>query len=147
MAKPLLKISIRIGLITAVVIVLYEFTNLLLIYHYFKYEYYIAGVAAIALATGVVLTNRHHQQRTTDRVDSNPLETLTAKELHVLELIASGKSNKEIASENYIEISTVKTHINNMFFKLSVKNRKDAAKIYQQCLEGQKSTLSPPAKI
>ena len=147
MTKPLLKISIRIGLITAVVILLYEFINLLLIYHYFKYEYYLAGIAIIALITGVILTNRYHRQQTVDLTNSNPLESLTAKELHVLELIAGGKSNKEIASANYIEISTVKTHINNMFFKLSVKNRKDAAKLYQQHLENQKSTFSPPSGI
>ncbi|MBB6126915.1 response regulator transcription factor [Mucilaginibacter lappiensis] len=147
MTKPLLKISIGIGLITAVVILLYEFTNLLLVYHYFKYEYYLAGIAIAALVTGVILTNRYHQQQTADLTNSNPLEILTAKELHILELIASGKSNKEIASANYIEISTVKTHINNLFFKLNVKNRKDAAKIYHQYLENQKSTLSPPARI
>ena len=147
MTKPLLRISIRIGLITAVVILLYEFTNLFLIYHYFKYEYYLAGIAIIALVTGIILTNRYHRQQTADLANNNPLDGLTAKELHILELIAGGKSNKEIASANYIEISTVKTHINNLFFKLSVKNRKDAAKVYQQYLENQKSTFSPPARI
>jgi len=147
MTKPLLKISIRIGLITAVVILLYEFTNLLFVYHYFKYEYYLAGIAIIALITGIILTNRYHRQQRAHLANSNPLESLTAKELHVLELLADGKSNKEIASANYIEISTVKTHINNLFFKLSVKNRKDAAKLYQQYLENPKSTFSPPSGI
>jgi len=141
MIPPFIKISLRIGLVTAALIVLYELTNLLLIYHYFKYEYYIAGAVIAALVTGVVLTNRYHQERAIESVDDNPLESLTAKELRVLELISKGKSNKEIASLNYTEISTVKTHINNIFFKLGVKNRKDAVKIYQ------KSTLSPPVQI
>jgi DNA-binding CsgD family transcriptional regulator len=141
MMPTLIKISIRIGLVTAVLIVLYELTNLLLIYHYLKYEYYIAGAVIVALVTGVMLANRYHQQQAIESVNDNPLESLTAKELRVLELISEGKSNKEIASLNYTEISTVKTHINNVFFKLGVKKRKDAVKVYQ------KSTLSPPVQI
>jgi DNA-binding CsgD family transcriptional regulator len=138
MKTPLLKISLKIGMATAGAIVLYELTNLLLIYHYFKYEYYIAGAVIIALLTGVVFTNNYHRQQIKEKQDHNPLEILTAKELRVLELISEGKSNKEIALLNYTEISTVKTHINNIFFKLGIKNRKDAIKIYQ------KSTLFPP---
>jgi DNA-binding CsgD family transcriptional regulator len=145
MINPLLKISVKIGLITAAIVLLYELTNLLLIYHYFKYEYFIAGVAIIALVTGVILTNKYHEQQAV--ADNNPLERLTAKELRVLELISDGKSNKEIALLNYIEISTVKTHINNLFYKLGAKNRKEAVKVYHQYTNGQKSTLSPPAGI
>jgi len=145
MINPLLKTSIRIGLITAAIVLLYELTNLLLIYHYFKYEFYIAGVAVIALVAGVVLTNNYHKQQAI--AGDNPLERLTAKELRVLKLISDGKSNKEIASLNYTEMSTVKTHINNLFFKLGVKNRKDAVKVYRQHVKGEKSTLSPPAGI
>jgi len=141
MNRSLLKISIKIGLATAGLVILYELSNLLLIYHYFKYEYYIAGVVIIALITGVILTNKYHRQQVKETENHSLLENLTAKELRVLELINQGRSNKEIAALNYTEMSTVKTHINNIFFKLGVKNRKDAIKIYQ------KSTLSPPVAI
>ena len=147
MTRPLLKISIRTGLVTAALILVYELSNLLLIYHYFKYEYYIAGVAIVALITGVLLTHKHYRRQAASIIAHNPLEGLTAKELRVLELIAGGNSNKEIASLNYTEMSTVKTHINNIFFKLGVKNRKEAVKVYQQQLDRPKSTLSPPAII
>ena len=147
MKRRLLTISLRTGLATAGIIALYKLSNLLLIYHYFKYEYYIAGAAIAALVAGIIITNRYHGQKAAVITESNPLEALTAKELRVLELIADGKSNKEIASLNYTEMSTVKTHINNIFFKLGVKNRKDAAKVYQQYPDRQKSTFSPPVQI
>jgi DNA-binding CsgD family transcriptional regulator len=147
MNRSLLKISLKIGLATAGLIVLYELSNLLLNYHYFKFEYYIAGAVILALITGVVLTRRFYREKLQGIDAHNPLDDLTAKELRVLELIAVGKSNKEIASLNYTEISTVKTHINNIFFKLGVKNRKDAAKVFRQQIERQKSTFFPPATI
>lgn len=147
MKKRQLTILLKIGLTTAGIIALYELSNLLLIYHYFKYEYYIAGIAIIALVAGIIITHRYHRQKAAIITENNPLEALTAKERRVLELIAAGKSNKEIASLNFTEISTVKTHINNIFFKLDVKNRKEAVKVYHQHQDRQKSTLSPPAVI
>jgi len=108
MMPGLIKTSIRIGLITAALIVLYELTNLLLIYHYFKYECYIAGAIIIALVTDVILTKKYDHQQTIESVNDNPLESLTAKELLVLELTNAAKNNKESASLNYTEMSTVK---------------------------------------
>ena len=142
-----LRIAARTGLVTSGLILLYELTNLLLVYHYFKYEYYLAGAVILALITGIILTNRYHRQKPAESQNYDLLETLTAKELRVLELIATGKSNKEIASLNYTEISTVKTHINNIFSKLGVRNRKAAANLYLERAEKQKSTFSPPAGI
>lgn len=54
---------------------------------------------------------------------------LTKKEKEILQLISQGKSNKEIATELYVELSTVKTHINKIYSKLNVKNRKEAVMI------------------
>lgn len=48
---------------------------------------------------------------------------LTAKEQTVLEFINAGLSNKAIAQEMKISLSTVKTHINNLYRKLGVNNR------------------------
>lgn len=52
---------------------------------------------------------------------------LTAREKEILILISSGKSNAEIADELYISQSTVKTHIYNIFQKIKVPNRIQAA--------------------
>ncbi len=54
---------------------------------------------------------------------------LTAKEQEILDLIQQGKSNKEIAGQLYIEISTVKTHINKIYTKLGVKSRKEVLQL------------------
>jgi len=52
---------------------------------------------------------------------------LTSRELDVLKLIVSGKSNKEIAGALSISEATVKTHINNILSKLGVTDRTQAA--------------------
>jgi DNA-binding NarL/FixJ family response regulator len=52
---------------------------------------------------------------------------LTTRELDVLKLIVSGKSNKEIGAELTISEATVKTHINSILSKLSVTDRTQAA--------------------
>jgi len=127
--------------------VLYQLSDLLLVYRYFRYEYYIVAIAVFALIAGVVLANKYHQEKALELLTNNPLESLTAKELLILGQITEGKTNKEIAVLNYVEISTVKTHINNIFSKLSVKNRKEASKVHLHYAEFIKSTLSPPAQI
>ena len=144
----LLKICLRVGLVTSAAIIMYELSNLLLIYHYFNYQIYLAGVALIALVTGIALTNHYHKnKRTVIPAPTSTIETLTAKELKILEMISLGKSNKEIAALNFVEISTVKTHVNNIYSKLCVKNRQGATKAYQEANISSKSTLSPPAVI
>ncbi len=58
---------------------------------------------------------------------SEKKQSLSAQEQKVLDLILADKSNKEIAAEIFVSVSTVKTHINNLYKKLGVKNR-DAVK-------------------
>jgi DNA-binding NarL/FixJ family response regulator len=54
-------------------------------------------------------------------------DTLSQRELEVLNLIAIGMSNQEIAEKLSISPETVKTHISNMIKKLAVKDRTHAA--------------------
>jgi LuxR family maltose regulon positive regulatory protein len=51
------------------------------------------------------------------------IEPLTERELEVLRLIATGLSNREIAQELVVAVSTVKTHINHIYGKLEAKSR------------------------
>jgi ATP/maltotriose-dependent transcriptional regulator MalT len=55
------------------------------------------------------------------------LDALSSRELEVLELMAQGFTNQEIANYLYIGVSTVKKHVNHIFDKLDVKNRTSAA--------------------
>jgi len=52
---------------------------------------------------------------------------LSARELQVLELIAEGKSNQDIADNLFISERTVKFHVSSILSKLNVKNRTEAA--------------------
>ena len=61
---------------------------------------------------------------TTDQTNFRDL--LSPREMEVMELINSGSSNKEIAATLFISLSTVKTHINNIYKILEVKNRREA---------------------
>jgi NarL family two-component system response regulator LiaR len=51
---------------------------------------------------------------------------LRKRELEILELLAQGHSNQEIASKLFVSLSTVKTHLQNLFEKLEVKRRTQA---------------------
>src|SRR5215210_3016821 len=56
----------------------------------------------------------------------NP-EALTERETEVLRLLARGKSNRQIASELFVEEKTVKTHVSSILMKLGVHSRTQAA--------------------
>jgi len=56
----------------------------------------------------------------------NSFLSLTVKEREILRLLADGKTNKEIANELFVELSTVKTHINSIYKQLHLANRKEA---------------------
>ncbi|MEJ7692860.1 LuxR C-terminal-related transcriptional regulator [Daejeonella sp.] len=51
---------------------------------------------------------------------------ISARELEVLELMAGGLSNQEIAARLFVSLSTIKTHSSNVFFKLEVQRRTQA---------------------
>ena len=73
----------------------------------------------------VALTRRLTQPRT----------SLSARELEILQAVATGHKNKEIAQELFISQATVKTHLVHIFDKLGVDNRTSAvAKAREQQL-------------
>lgn len=64
------------------------------------------------------------QSKQTDIIHQiKTLDPLTVREKEVLQLILSGKSNREIAGTLYISENTVKTHIRNIFSKYDVSSR------------------------
>lgn len=68
-----------------------------------------------------------HDKRPSPQVQLPPeIEALSPRELEVLELVESGRSNKDIAAELVIAPSTVKWHVHNICAKLDARNRTEA---------------------
>jgi LuxR family transcriptional regulator, maltose regulon positive regulatory protein len=68
----------------------------------------------------------HAQESATPGAGERLSEPLSKRELEVLALVAAGKSNGEIASSLFVSLSTVKTHINNLYRKLGARSRTQA---------------------
>jgi len=57
---------------------------------------------------------------------------VTRRELEILELIANGMSNREIAEKLFVSENTVKTHSSRLFDKLGAKRRTQAVQMGKQ---------------
>lgn len=96
----------------------------------YPFQIYTAIVAVAFLALGVWAGTRllHRPPPQPFKVNDRALESLriSGREREVLELLAAGRSNKEIARQLGVSPNTVKTHIGNLFEKLSVRRRTEA---------------------
>jgi two-component system response regulator DevR len=71
-------------------------------------------------------------QRVLERVQQGPkrderLERLTPQELRILDLIAEGRTNRQIGEEMYLAEKTVKNYVSNLLAKLGMERRTQAA--------------------
>ena len=66
-------------------------------------------------------------QASPDAPPTEPFDSLTTREEQVLDKVAIGLSNGEIASDLFITLSTVKTHIASLMSKLGARNRVEIA--------------------
>jgi two-component system, NarL family, response regulator YdfI len=64
-----------------------------------------------------------------EKVAFTPVQTLTPREIEVLEMLGSGLGNKAIAKNLHISEHTVKFHISSIFQKLSVASRTEAVTV------------------
>ena len=65
-------------------------------------------------------------------IEEGPLDELTVRERQILELLATGRSNKEIARSLELAEKTVKHYVTNILEKLQVRNRVEAAVLAQR---------------
>jgi len=108
-----------------------------------SFEIYIGFIAVIFTALGIWLALKLSKPKIktvvvekevyVDRNENFVLDTslvsqleLSKRELEILSLLAQGHSNQEIATKLFVSLSTVKTHIQNLFEKLDVKRRTQA---------------------
>jgi LuxR family transcriptional regulator, maltose regulon positive regulatory protein len=62
-------------------------------------------------------------EKATAKTDERLPEPLSGRELEVLALMAAGESNGEIARRLFVSVTTVKTHLNNLYRKLGTSSR------------------------
>ncbi|MFP4661228.1 MAG: response regulator [Halanaerobiales bacterium] len=71
--------------------------------------------------------NRERNIKDNKDANQNLMESLTERELEVLQHLGQGLSNKAIAEELILSEKTIKTHLSNIFSKLQVNSRTEAA--------------------
>jgi len=94
----------------------------------------LSGICLFLIWQNMQLRKKPDLSNKQAELKQDPTEQLTKKEKEILNLITEGKSNKEIASVLFVELSTVKTHINKIYSKLNISQRKEAIKIGQSLI-------------
>ena len=125
------KIILIYGAAMAVLIFLLAWWDYRLMVHEITMEIYIAVIATFCTALGVwaglrFTSNRQNQMTAQNEVVDPSKFDISQREFEVLELMAQGYSNREIADSLYISINTVKTHTSNIFVKLNANRRTQA---------------------
>jgi len=82
-----------------------------------------AGDSLLSPSVTRRVIDRMAQQPTPEVADQARLEELTPREREVLELVARGLSNREIATELVVEESTIRTHVKRILMKLELRDR------------------------
>jgi DNA-binding NarL/FixJ family response regulator len=82
-----------------------------------------AGDSLLSPSVTRRVIDRMAQQPTPDLADQVKLHELTPREREVLELVARGLSNREIATALTVEESTIRTHVRRILMKLELRDR------------------------
>jgi len=134
------KATIVYGISLAILLFLLKWLELRFIIFDHSFEIYIGFIAIIFTALGIWLALKLSKPKIetivvekevyVNRNENFVLNTslisqleLSKRELEILGLLAQGHSNQEIAAKLFVSLSTVKTHIQNLFEKLDVKRR------------------------
>jgi DNA-binding CsgD family transcriptional regulator len=135
------------GLVGGVLIALLQLLEYRFLVVEHSFEIYGGLVAAVFAALGIWLGLKLTRPKETVVVqevrvpadtpfhpDTARIEALgiTPRELEILELIARGLSNREIASQLFVSENTVKTHSSRLFDKLDARRRTQAVQIAKE---------------
>ncbi len=123
------------GLAMAAMIGLLKFLEYRYVVRDYTLEFYIGAVAVIFALLGVWAGRRLTRVQAATRdpnfcIDRATLDRLgiSPREYEVLELIAHGLSNREIADRLFVSPNTVKTHSSSLFSKLNARRRTEAVR-------------------
>src|SRR6185295_15102745 len=90
------------------------------------------AMGALGVADEVARLARRHRIPLPDGQVPNRLDVLTAREREVLEVLATGATNLQIAERLFISKKTVSVHVTNLLAKLGVPNRGAAAALARE---------------
>lgn len=97
------------------------------------FEFYVGLIAVMFTALGVWAGRRLTRVERAPSLDEFELDEkmianlgISKREYEVLQLIAAGLSNQEIADRLFVSTSTIKTHTSNLFAKLDARRRTHA---------------------
>lgn len=131
------RIIIFYGIALAVLVFLLKQLEYRFFIHDLSIEFYVGIIAFFFTVLGGWVGYRLTQRKVVIvrsgnafQLDSIQLEKLgiSKREHEVLELMAKGLSNQEIADKLFVSLNTIKTHISNLFLKLEVSRRTQAVK-------------------
>jgi DNA-binding NarL/FixJ family response regulator len=130
------KIILLYGLSLAALTALLKFVEYRFLVRDLSIEIYISIIAIICTVIGIWLgiklinAKKPHAVAVSSNLQMNGEAVkkigISPREYEVLELIAYGHSNQEIADKLFVSLNTVKTHSTNLFSKLDVKRRTQA---------------------
>ena len=105
----------------------------------FRIEIIITLIAVFFFSVGVFYNkkvNKNIHKEASKEINTQKIKELeiTSREYEVLELIAKGFSNKEIAEDLFLSESTIKTHVSSLLVKLNAKRRTQAIQIAKELL-------------
>lgn len=90
------------------------------------------GEAAISLTMVSHILEEFYHTRHASQPQSDELNSLTLREIELLQELATGASNREIARRLVISENTVKVHVRHILEKLNLKNRREAINYARQ---------------
>jgi DNA-binding NarL/FixJ family response regulator len=127
--EPMLRTILVYGAFLALGALALNWLEYRLLVQRYSIEVYVALVALAFMGLGVWVGTRFRRTPSPAfEPNTQVQETLgiSGRELEVLELLAAGRSNKEIAKRLEVSPNTVKTHVGNLYDKLEVKRRTEA---------------------
>lgn len=119
------------GLLLAVLLVVLKTLEYRWLIKDISWQLYVAAVALMFLGLGVWLARmwfKPHVAEDNAGPNTQAIKALglSAREVQVLQKLATGASNQVIADELFVSVNTIKTHLKNAFIKLEVSNRVQA---------------------
>ena len=130
------NLILRYGLILAAALIAVKLVENSYFTRRISLEIYLGIIATAFLGIGAYVGWKVKRDKTIEVIKDLPFEGpdqnnvealgLSKREMEVLQYLAQGHSNQEIADQLFVSLNTIKTHLNNLYVKLDVNRRTQA---------------------